>query len=99
MPNARWWKFEDSRTDLGDIRRPNLNFLSMLLIEFALIFSNDWFIIPLRQRTGSLSKIEKINVIDTFGIVDEISPIVDTFPDEHLWSMYTLSGNDGIKQN
>jgi hypothetical protein len=94
MPDARWWKFDDGIVDLGDIRRTNLNFLSMLLIEFALIFSNDWFVIPLEQKVGSLRIVDKLTVIDTFGIFDEIEPIVDTSPDEHLWSMYTLSGNN-----
>ena len=93
MPNARWWEFEDGSVDLGDIHRPNLNFLSMLLTEFALIYSDDWFIIPLEQNVGSLRTVDKLVVIDTFGICSEIKPVVDTSRDEHFWSMYTLSGN------
>ena len=91
MPNARWWRFEDGKTDIGDIRRPNLNFLSMLLIEFALVYSNDWFVIPVRQKVGSIRTIDALAVIDTFGMLDSISPIVDATADEHLWTMYTLA--------
>lgn len=94
-PHPDWWRYEDGNVDLGDIRSPNLNFLSMLLIEFALIYSNDWFIIPLSQPVGSLQSIENLTAIDTFGIFEQIRPVVDFSEDEHLLSFFTLSGSEG----
>jgi hypothetical protein len=67
MPKVRWWQFEDEKTDLGNIQRPNLNYLSVLLTEFALLYSNDWFIIPVQQPVGSLRKVEALSVMDVFG--------------------------------
>ena len=97
MPSPRWWEFEDSTVDLGDIKRPNLSILSMLLTEFALIYSNDWFVIPVDQKAGSLRKIKKLEVIDSFGIINEIKPISNAGRKENFWSMFTLSGGDGNK--
>jgi hypothetical protein len=95
MPNSRWWQFEDGRVDLGNIRRPNLNILAMLLTEFALIYANDWFVLPLSQAAGTLRNIESLIVTDSFGIGSNISPIRDTSIDDSRWSMFTLSGSQG----
>ena len=104
MPNARWWEFENGKVDLGKIQRPNLNFLSMLLIETALTYSNDWFVVPVKQKAGSLSVIRSLDVIDTFGICNQITPVVDTHQDESVWSIFTLSGSikggdESVNQN
>jgi hypothetical protein len=67
MPKARWWQFEDEKIDLGDIQRSNLNYLSILLTEFALLYSNDWFILPVQQPAGSIRKVKSFSVYDVFG--------------------------------
>lgn len=95
MPNSRWWKFEDGNIDLGDIKRPHLNFLSMLLTEFSLVFSNDWFVVPIKQEVASLRVIdtqEGLKVTDTFGIKsDKITPIETGGTGGNLWSLFSLS--------
>lgn len=96
MPNARWWKFEDASVDLGDISRPDLNFLSMLLVEFSLIYSDNWYFIALNQEPGTLRLVEKLTVTDSFGAVKEIQPISDISQDASMWSIYTLSGCNGF---
>jgi hypothetical protein len=95
MPSPRFWQFEDGNVDVGDISRPNLNFLSMLFVEFAMIFSDDWFVIPVEQETGTLRIIDSLRVTDTFGKVHSINPVVDTSPLQQRWSLFTLSGAKG----
>ena len=46
MPEKRWWNFEDSYIDFGSINPKKNNITSILLMEFALVYSPDWFIIP-----------------------------------------------------
>jgi hypothetical protein len=67
MPKPRWWQYEDHRVDLGDIQRPNLNFLSALFIEFAVLYSNDWFLIPAQQPENSLRQVTGLKVTNVFG--------------------------------
>ena len=54
MPNTRWWAFEDSRTNFGDIKPDTTDLAKLLLIEFGLVYANDWFLVPFvaagRQR-------------------------------------------------
>jgi hypothetical protein len=54
MPLARWWSLEDRRVDLGQIKRSYLNILTMLLLEYYFIFSQDWYVIPVHP-VGTLT--------------------------------------------
>lgn len=91
MPLARWWSIEDSRVDLGEIKRPHLNFLTMLLLEFYFIFSNDWYVIPVEQQVGHVRQIDKFIVIDSFGAISEVNPVIDKTPEKQGWEVFTLS--------
>ena len=46
MPNTRWWAFEDHATNFGNIDASTTDLAKLLFIEFALVFSNDWFVVP-----------------------------------------------------
>jgi hypothetical protein len=67
MPNSRWWEFEDGYTDLGNINAETTDLAKVLLAEFALMYSNDWFVIPYNVPAGTLSEVKGIIVTDTFG--------------------------------
>ena len=53
MPNTRWWAFEDSRTNFGDIKPDTTDLAKLLLIEFGLVYANDWFLVPFTVPAGS----------------------------------------------
>ena len=40
-----------------------------LIAEFALIYGNDWFQVPLSIPVGCQASITSLNVADTFGTV------------------------------
>ena len=67
MPNSRWWEFEDGSTDLGNITAETTNIAKILLAQFALMYSNDWFVVPYSVAAGSVSEVKGILVTDTFG--------------------------------
>jgi hypothetical protein len=90
MPRARWWQFEDSRVDLGDIQRPNLNFLSVLLAEFALVYSNDWFLIPAPLAVNSLRKVADLSVTNVFGETTSIPSHTCSLTEEQQALAFTL---------
>jgi hypothetical protein len=91
MPLARWWSLEDGRVDLGQIKRPHLNFLTMLLLEFYFIFSHDWYVIPVAHPVGHIRRIDKFIVIDSFGVISEVNPVIDKTPEKQGWEVFTLS--------
>ena len=67
MPNTRWWTFEEGRTNFGDIK-PDTNELGkLLLMEFGLVYANDWFLVPLTVPAGSLITVNGLAVSNVFG--------------------------------
>ena len=67
MPNSRWWAFEDSRTNFGDVKPDTTDLAKLLLIEFGLIFANDWFQVPFTVPAGSVVGIQGLAVTNVFG--------------------------------
>ena len=92
MPNPRWWEFEDRKTDFGDIDAHTTDTAKLLLIEFGLLYANDWFIVPYQLPVGSLAKVRGLAVTDVFGQrvwVDAAGSGADD--DWESWSMYHLN--------
>jgi hypothetical protein len=67
MPNTRWWAFEDGRTNFGDIRPDTTDLGKLLLIEFGLVYANDWFIVPFTVPAGTLANVRGLAVTNVFG--------------------------------
>ena len=67
MPNPRWWQFENGQVDLGNIRADTTDVAKLVVAEFALLYGNNWHVVPYAQRCGTLAEIEGIVVSDVFG--------------------------------
>ena len=67
MPMPRWWQFEDFKVDLGGIKANTSELPKLLMTEFALIYSNDWMLMPFNVEVGSLCDIKSVVVRDVFG--------------------------------
>lgn len=97
MPNARWWSFEDGRVDFGGVQ-PDLRDLGrVMLIDFALVHGNDWFVMPFEQPVGTLCGIEALVVHDVFGGATLV-PRADRAdaPGELRWTMYSTAIAGGV---
>jgi hypothetical protein len=90
MPPPRWWQFEDAVSDFGSIKPAQTDLASMLVMEFALVFGNNWFNVPVPADIGSLSEVTTLVVTDTFGVRTVIEPA-----DDNSWSVFRLSGAAG----
>ena len=67
MPNTRWWSFEDSKTNFGDIDASTTDLAKLLFLEFALVYSNDWFLIPYTLPSGAIASVRGFVVTNVFG--------------------------------
>src|SRR5262249_49144955 len=67
MPASRWWEFENASVDLTSLDAGPEDLIRLLLVEFALIYGNDWFLIPLDLPVGSLSRVRSLIVANSFG--------------------------------
>lgn len=89
MPADRFWEFESSRVNLGAVGAGPTDLARLALVEFALVYGNDWFVVPVDLRAGSLCTITLLEVVDTFGEVTTIEPI----PRDEGWAMFELAGS------
>lgn len=92
MPATRWWAFEDGRTNLGAVDAATTDLATMLFVEFALVFANDWFLTQVRVPAGSIAKVRGLAVTTVFGERYWITPAGSGDDDAwQRWSMFSSS--------
>jgi hypothetical protein len=92
MPNTRWWAFEEKKTNFGDIDASTTDLAKLLFMEFALVYSNDWFVVPSTLPAGTLVKIQGLAVTNVFGErywIEAAGKGVDK--DWGRWGMFTIN--------
>lgn len=67
MPTGKWWEFEDRNTDLSKMLTQKSDISKMVIMEFGLIYSNDWFIIPHPIPDSTITEVSGLVVTDVFG--------------------------------
>ncbi|KUN95861.1 hypothetical protein AQJ84_22050 [Streptomyces resistomycificus] len=91
LPADRFWEMEDARVDLGAADVSTLDTGRLLLISFATVFGNDWFLVPLEVPTASLTVLDRLLVRDVFG---RHHLVRRAGQDDPAWSMFTLDSPD-----
>jgi len=92
MPHPRWWTFEDWKTNLGFVKPDTTDLNKLLLLDFLLIFANDWFVLPVTLPLGGLTDVRGLVVTNVFGEqtwVEAAGRGADE--DWQRWNMYTLA--------
>jgi hypothetical protein len=92
MPARRFWEMEDAVVDIGAIEAGPADLGRLMLREFALIYGNDWFVVPIPVLVGSVSRITSLVVTDTFGASQTIPHYSQTADGGH-WFMFAVSGD------
>lgn len=96
MPRARWWQLEDAAVDLGAIRADETDVAKILVAEFALLYGNNWLVVPYRQPVGSLAEIDGIVVTDVFGWRTCVMPATASSDGVWTrWDFFSISPRDG----
>jgi len=90
-PHPRWWRVEDPGTYLDSPNDPEPNVLSVLLPELGYVDVNDWYLVPLAQRAGTLRRITEVTVVDSFGVVTTVPAF-----DPQGWQVFTLAPVAGV---
>ncbi|HEY1431530.1 MAG TPA: hypothetical protein VGF39_07885 [Stellaceae bacterium] len=94
MPHPRWWTIEDGRTNFGDIRPDTTDLAKLLFIEFGLVYSNDWFLIPFTLPAGSIVDLQGLVVRNVFGEqfwIEAAGSGADA--NWQRWSLFTVSAH------
>jgi hypothetical protein len=89
MPVNRWWEFEDAEVSFGHVEAEIGDVARLLMIEFATVYGNDWFLAPCDVDFGTVLTVTALVVTDTFGRATLVQPA-----DVPGWSMFRVSGAD-----
>lgn len=92
MPRVRWWAFESGATNLAAIRPEKREIAKLIVLDFMLVHSNDWYMLSFAQPVGTLCRIESLLVHDVFGGLTMIER-ADRGPAATggRWSMFSTS--------
>jgi hypothetical protein len=91
MPAARFWEFEDAQVDFGSVDAGPADLARMLMVEFALSYGNDWFVIPIELEVGALYRTRSLVVTDAFGVRTLIKPSSELDSPHYAWRMFQHS--------
>lgn len=92
MPHPRWWQFEDGNIDLGNVDADTTDIAKLIVSEYALIYGNDWLVVPYSLPVGSLTQIPAIVITDVFGERSLIKPAIQGNTDDWTaWGLFNLS--------
>jgi hypothetical protein len=100
MPSARFWELEDAQVNFGAVDAGPTDTLRLLLVEFALSYGNDWFVIPVELNVGSLYRTKSLVVTDSFGVRTALRPageLPEPFSTWHMFEHSPLRGNGVTK--
>jgi hypothetical protein len=67
MAHSRWWTFEDGVTNFGDVDAATTDLGKLLFLEFALVYANDWFLVPCTLPIGCIASPVGVAVTNVFG--------------------------------
>jgi hypothetical protein len=87
MPANRWWELEDGGVSYPLVEAEGGDLARMLLVEFAAVYGNDWFVAPLDISFGTVVAVEGGVVTDTFGEAVLVGPAR-----AQGWRMFEVSG-------
>ncbi|WP_373414799.1 hypothetical protein [Ensifer aridi] len=86
MPSNRYWQCEDGGVNFGLVDAQTHDLARLCLTEFALVYGNDWLVVPVDTVPASLCKIDDVRFDDSFGVEHEVRPTDDAFRLFHLAS-------------
>lgn len=111
-PNRRLWEFENRRVQFNDWRNDDTTALaSSVILQYTLMYSNDWMIVPLETEVGCVLNVDSIEVKDSFGRTFTIRDSVEQADDRkgnywekehsfiHQWAMFTNADCDAYRFN
>jgi hypothetical protein len=89
MPNTRWWAFEDQRVNFGGITPDSTDLVKLVVMEFGLVYANDWFTFPVRLSVGQWCQVQGLLVTNVFGEKMWITPASRDLGTGRDWTMFT----------
>jgi hypothetical protein len=97
MPSSSFWEVEDGVVYFGGVEAAAGDVGRLVIAEFATVYSNDYFLFPVRLPAGSIAQVTGLEVRNTFGESSDVRSAADLDDDaatgERAWAFFELSGD------
>jgi hypothetical protein len=67
MPADRYWQYEDGEVNLGMLESQPHDLARLCLAEFALVYSNDWLVVPVDVEADAFTTVTEVAYTTTFN--------------------------------
>ncbi|MEP6618804.1 MAG: hypothetical protein ABJE47_05800 [bacterium] len=95
MPSDRYWQFENGAVNLGMLETQPHDLARLCLAEFAMIYGNDWLVVPLDVDAASMTQVRTVSYTNTFGERIRVDPPADA-DRTGRFRMYRITTPDGV---
>lgn len=92
IPHRRWWRFEEGKTALPQLKPDKRDLAMLLMLDFALVAGDDWFVVPLQLPWDEFASIVELRVTDVFGEMFG-SQSANRSPDWQFFSLHSAKGD------
>ena len=99
MPMRRWWSFEEGMVQFGTIAAGPTDPARLLVAEFATVFGDDCYLIPIPLTANTLARVRDVEVTDTFGKVVMLRSCAEVDGPDRTWRFFELTGDDSVDRN
>jgi|GEM_PF-2088194 len=100
MPSARFWKADESTINFRQIERLSENVLITMLLDFAMLYGEDWYMFPLEQKVGTLRKVLGVWIKDSFDDRYTLPAVQNMQNALDQWSMFSMTkANSSLPDN
>lgn len=92
MPARRYWEFDDSTLDFGAVEIERRDVAKLVLTDLLMLQGDQWFIVPVEQKAGTILSVDTVLVRDVFGLLTLIPPAATA-----TWSAFRTGGTAPLK--
>ena len=96
MPASTYWEAEDGAVYFGGVEAGPADLARLTVAEFATVYSDDYFLFPVRFPSGSIARVTRLVVRNTFEESFDVSSTAELderVPGERPWAFFELSGD------
>ena len=95
MPSMRYWEADEATMNFRQIERKAENVLTTMLLDFSMLYGEDWYMLPLEQSVGTLRKVTGIKIKDSFDETRSLPAVQNKQQVLDQWSMFSMTGAKG----
>ena len=97
MPASTHWELEEGSVSFAGVEGGPADLARMIVAEFAIVYSDDYFLFPVRLPAGCIARVVEVTVWNTFGERIDVRSAAQWDEErpgaDRPWAFFELSGD------